>query len=75
MELKPPNNLRDSRSQEAIAFDARTADKYADKGTVLHFALRLGYYPSTEEDAEGLIHRIILEHEYYETLIHLHLGG
>lgn len=71
----PPKDLQDCRKPEAIAFDAHTANKYADEGTVLHFALRLGFFPSTEEEAEAIIHRLILERDYYETFVHLHLGG
>lgn len=67
--MEPPKNLQDSRKPEAIAFDAQVADKYADKGTVLHFALRLGFYPNTEEEAEGLLHQLILERDYYETWV------
>lgn len=75
MDLKPPEDLQDGRKPDAIAFDAYVADKYADKGTVLHFAMRLGLYANTEEEAEVLIHRLILEREYYETFIYLHYGG
>jgi len=75
MDLKPPKDLQDCRKPDAIAFDAQTADKYSDRGTVLHFALRLGFFPNTEEEAEKLIQRLILEREYYETFIHLHYGG
>jgi hypothetical protein len=69
--MKPPNDLKDHRTEEAILFDARTADKYSDPGTVLHFVLRLGYFPNTEEEAEDIIKRIILEKEYYEMLVAL----
>lgn len=75
MDLKPPADLQDGRKPDAIKFDARTADRYADKGTVLHFAMRLGFYVNTEEEAEVLLHRLILEREYYETFIHLHYHG
>ena len=72
MEIRPPKELKDCRNEETIAFDARTADKYCDKGTVMHFAMRLGFYPNTEEEAEGIITRIIRECEYYEEWIALH---
>ncbi len=72
MDIKPPQELKDCRNTEAIAFDAGTADKYADKGTVMHFAMRLGFYPNDEEQAEGILRRIVLEHEYYESWIGMH---
>lgn len=73
--MRPPKNLTDCRNEEAIAFDARTADRYAEKGSVMHFAMRLGFYPNTEEEAEAIIYRLILEREYYETWINLHIGA
>lgn len=73
--MEPPKDLKDCRKEEAIEFDARTADRYAERGSVMHFALRLGFYPNDEEEAEAILHRLILEREYYETWIHLHYGG
>lgn len=72
MEIQIPKELKDCRAEETIAFDAKTAEKYSDPGTVLNFALRLGFYPNDEEEAEGLIIRLILEREFYEAWIHLH---
>jgi len=67
-----PKDLKECRNTEAIAFDFKTAEKYSDRGTVLHFALRLGFFPTTEEEAEALITRLLLEREFYETWISLH---
>lgn len=75
MEVRIPKELKDCRKNDAIAFDARTADRYADRGTVMHFAFRLGFYPSDEEEAEDIINRLLLEREYLETWINLHYCG
>jgi hypothetical protein len=72
MNVRPPADLKDYRNEDAIAFDARTADKYSDKGSVLHFALRLGFFPNTEEEAESIIQKKLLELEFYETWVSLH---
>ena len=42
------------------------ADEFAVKGTVKHFAMRLGFMPHNEEDAEKLLESIIIEHENME---------
>ncbi len=72
MNVRPPEHLHDYRKPEAIEFDAKTADKYAEPGTVEHFCYRLGFYPNNEESAEAIIRRIILEWHFYETWINLH---
>lgn len=72
MNVRPPEDLKDFRSADAIKFDSMTADKYSDKGTVLHFALSLGYFPNTEEEAEELFKKMIRQLEWYETFVSLH---
>lgn len=45
----------------------RLANEYAESGTVKHFALRLGFMPHNEADAEAILKRMIDEREWLET--------
>jgi hypothetical protein len=72
MNLDIPKTLPDCRGVAEIAEDRRRADKYAAKGSVQHFALRLGFMPGNEEQAEGIIGRLIREREYLEDFIESH---
>ena len=42
------------------------ADRFAEKGTVKHFALRLGFMPHNEEAAESLLKSMIDKLEDFE---------
>lgn len=75
MKIDIPRELKDSRPPDAIEEDRKRADRYADQGSVMHFAMRLGFFPNDEEEAESIIHRIIIEQEYLETWILLHYCG
>ena len=44
MDIRPPKELKDCRTPDAITFDYRTAEKYADNG----------FYPNNEKDAEAI---------------------
>lgn len=39
------------------------ADEFAEKGTVKHFAMRQGFMPHNEEDAEAILLRYIADLE------------
>jgi hypothetical protein len=54
---------RDPRTHEQITQDAQLADEYATPGTVKHFALRLGFMPHDEQDAEAILRRVVRETE------------
>jgi hypothetical protein len=45
----------------AVEQDCKLADDLADRGTVRHLMLRLGYFPRDEEEAEGLVVRLVAE--------------
>lgn len=42
----------------------KLADEFATKGSVKHFALRLGFMPHDEKDAEAILANIV--DQYYE---------
>lgn len=65
--MTPPHNLQDYRKPEFIAECISLANEFAKPGTVQHFALRLGFMPHNEQDAEAILHRIILENEWYQS--------
>lgn len=65
--LNPPKELSDCRSMQMIVEDRKRADEFAEKGSVKHFALRIGYMPGTEKQAEDLLQRICHENEWYST--------
>lgn len=56
--------MKDFRSSTEIEKCKQYADKVAPKGSVMHFAIRLGFLPLNEEMAEEIIERCILELEY-----------
>ena len=45
----------------AGVINSQIADKYAEKGTVKHFAFRLGFMPHNERDAELIIVRCLMD--------------
>ncbi len=53
----------DPRTDEQIAEDRALADEFATPGTVKHFALRLGFMPHDEADAEAILETVIREAE------------
>lgn len=63
----PPKNLSDCRTSEQILEDHKLANEFATKGSVQHFALRMGFMPYNEEDAEAILKRIILENEWRQS--------
>lgn len=66
--MNPPNDLKDSRQPNDIIEDFNRANEYAEPGTVKHFALRSGFFPHDEEDAEKILSRIIREWEWFATM-------
>jgi hypothetical protein len=63
--LEPPRHLPGPPPQ----FDAdnrNLAAEFAQPGTVMHFAFRLGYMPNDEADAEAIITRCLREGEWWE---------
>lgn len=46
----------------------KLADEYAVLGSVKHFALRLGFMPHDEKEAEKILKDVIEESERYQTL-------
>ena len=66
--IEYPKNLPDNdpRTPQMIAEDHKLADEYADRGSVKHFALRLGFMPHNNEAAEGILQRILQEHYWLE---------
>lgn len=65
--MEPPDNLSDCRSDEWIAKDHELANECAQPGTVKHFMLRQGFMPHDEQEAEGILVRIIRENEWFRT--------
>lgn len=54
-------------NQELRETNRKLADEFAEKGTVKHFALRLGFMPYNEEQAEAILESCINEKELLET--------
>jgi hypothetical protein len=53
----------DPRTPEQIAEDLAMANEFASPGTVKHFALRLGFMPYDEAQAEAILTSVIREGE------------
>lgn len=47
----------------SIISNREIADEFAQKGTVKHFALRLGFLPRDEAGAEAILRSIVEENE------------
>ena len=63
----PPGDLFDCRDSVLIDEDHLLANEFASKGSVQHFALRLGFMPHNEDDAEAILERVIREWEWYQS--------
>ena len=63
--LRPPSDLP-APSPAAINENHRLAREFAQPGTVMHFAFRMGYMPSNEQQAEAILRRCLREGEWWE---------
>ncbi len=64
--IEIPKNIPDCRCSGLLSDSLRLANEYATEGTVKHFALRMGFMPHNEEDAEAILKRIIDERDWLE---------
>jgi hypothetical protein len=64
-ELRPPEHFR-GPSASVAAENLKLANEFATPGTVKHFALRSGYMPHDEADAEAILARCLREGEWWE---------
>ncbi len=71
---QPPKNLP-GISDELKVISQKLADEFATPGTVKHFALRLGFMPCNEEDAEAILDRLIREKEWFEWQLEICIDG
>lgn len=61
-----PKTLPDCRLPEMIVEGHKLAKEFAEPGTVKHFALRMGFMPHNNEEAEAILKRIIEERDWLE---------
>lgn len=52
-------NLRRSAGKMLAQYRKEYADTHAQPGTVLHFAMRLGFMPFSEQEAENILSQLV----------------
>lgn len=63
--LEPPRDLPGPPTEFA-AENLKLAGEFSEPGTVKNFALRLGYMPHDEAEAEAILTRCLREGEWWE---------
>lgn len=63
--LVPPTDFPPTDASEMVR-NHQLAKEFAQSGTVKHFALRLGYMPSDERNAELILKRALREGEWWQ---------
>lgn len=63
---RPPDTLPPLNTPAEEDENLQLANEFATPGTVMHFALRLGFMPHNEAGAEATIARCIQELHWYE---------
>ena len=64
-ELRPPDDLP-APGPAVMVENLKLAREFAQPGTVMHFAFRMGYMPANEEKAEAILRRCLREGEWWE---------
>ncbi len=64
-DLRPPTDLP-GPGPAVINENCKLAKEFAQPGSVQHFAFRMGYMPSSEQQAESILRRCLREGEWWE---------
>ncbi len=71
MSVNIPREISPLLTPARCAQQRALADEFATPGSVKHFALRLGFMPNDEADAEAIIDRCLRERDWLEHQIEI----